>query len=98
MIISKYMENIKMGSFLYGIPSSEESAKYNPEDQRVFIYDGHIDGDGYGMLIGWEDGKLVHSTGRGNFCWGGDVRLATDDEIRQFMVKLQNCDSINYRR
>ena len=52
MIINKNMENIKMGSFLYGIPSSEESAKYNPEDQRVFIYDGHIDGDGYGMLIG----------------------------------------------
>ena len=27
----------EIGEFLYGIPSSEESAKYNPEDQRVFI-------------------------------------------------------------
>lgn len=25
----------KIGEFLYGIPDSEESAKYNPESQRV---------------------------------------------------------------
>ena len=91
-------KNYTMGTFLYGIPSSEESARYNPEDQRVFIYDGHIDGDGWGVLIGWEDGKLVHSTGRGNFCWGGDVRLATEAEIERFMNQIHNCDAINYRR
>ena len=27
----------KLGDYLYGIPSSEESAKYHPENQRVFI-------------------------------------------------------------
>ena len=91
-------KNYTMGTFLYGIPSSQESARYNPEDQRVFIYDGHIDGDGYGILIGWEDGKLVHSTGSGNFCWGGDVRLATEEEIKQFMNQVYNCDTIHYRR
>lgn len=30
----------EIGEFLYGIPSSEESAKYNPEDQGYsFIMD-----------------------------------------------------------
>lgn len=91
-------KNYTMGTFLYGIPSSQESARYNPEDQRVFIYDGHIDGDGWGVLIGWEDGKLVHSTGRGNFCWGGDVRLATEEEIERFINQIHNYDAINYRR
>lgn len=95
------MKNMKskyrVGEFLYGIPSSEESAKYNPEDERVFIHDGRVDGDGYGKLIGFEDGKLVHSTGYGNFCWGGDVRLATESEINQFISKIHNNDKINYR-
>ena len=86
------------GAFLYGIPSSEESAKYHPEDQRVFLHDGYITADGYGILIGWEDGKLVHSTGFGNFCWGGDVRLATEDEIGKFINQIQYYDGINYRR
>ena len=60
------MENYSAGTFLYRIPSSEVSASYNPEDQRVFIHDGCNTADGYGILIGWEDGKLVHSTGFGN--------------------------------
>lgn len=37
----------KIGEFLYGIPSDEESAKYHPENQRVFIHTGYINGDGY---------------------------------------------------
>lgn len=88
----------RIGEFLYGIPSSEESTKYNPEDERVFIHDGTVDADGYGILIGFEDGKLVHSTGYGNFCWGDDVRLATNDEINQFISKIHNNDKISYRR
>lgn len=91
------MKNYTIGTFLYGIPSNEVSASYNPEDQRVFIYDGYNTGDGYGKLIGWEDGKLVHSTGWGNFCWGGDVRLATEKEIEQFINKVHNYNAINYR-
>ena len=92
------METFEAGTFLYGIPSSEESASYNPIDQRVFIHDGCNTADGYGILIGWEDGKLVHSTGFGNFCWGGYVRLATDDEIRKFISQIHYYDGINYRR
>ena len=91
-------EKYKAGDFLYGIPSSIESESYNPEDCRVFIFDGKIDGDGYGKLIGFEDGKLVKSTGYGNFCWGGDVRYATPEEITQFIRKVHVCESIPYRR
>ena len=85
------------GSFLYGIPSSEESEKYNPENERVFIHDGTITADGYGKLIGYEDHKLVHSTGFGNFQWGGDVRLATEEEIKHFISQLHYTDNIHYR-
>lgn len=86
----------KIGEFLYGIPDSEESAKYHPECQRVFIHNGYVDGDGYGKLIGWNDGKIKKSTGWGNWCWGGSVRKATDKEIEQFMQSLMNQDAIKY--
>lgn len=85
-----------IGEFLYGIPDSEESAKYNPENQRVFIHNGYKDGDGYGKLIGWSDGEIKKSTGWGNFCWGGSVRKATEEEIEQFMRALMNQDYIRY--
>lgn len=84
----KMAEFYDTGTFLYGIPEDEESAKYNPEDERVFIFDGHVTADGYGMMIGYEDGKLVRSTGYGNFQWGGKVRPATKQEIIQFIKKL----------
>lgn len=86
----------EIGEFLYGIPSSEESAKYNPEDQRVFIHNGYVSGDGYGKLIGWNDGVIKKSTGWGNFCWGGNVRKATYEEKEQFMRALMNQDIIKY--
>lgn len=86
----------EIGEFLYGIPSSEESAKYNPEDQRVFIHNGYVSGDGYGKLIGWNDGVIKKSTGWENFCWGGNVRKATDEEKEQFMRALMNQDIIKY--
>lgn len=52
----------KVGEFLYGIPSSKECEKYNPEDQRVFIHNGYVSGDGYGILIGWSNGQIVKVT------------------------------------
>ena len=78
----------KTGDFLYGIPSSPESAKYHPEDERVFIHTGYVDGDGYGILLGFHDHKIKRSSGHGNFQWGGDVRYATEEEIEKFMKKL----------
>ena len=42
------------------------------------------------MLIGWENGELVKSTGLTNFMWGGKVRPATDAEIEEFMKSLMH--------
>lgn len=93
MIRSKY----KVGEFLYGIPGEDESAIYHPEGQRVFIHDGYICGDGYGKLVGWNDGKIKKSTGHGNFCWGGEVRKASDEEIEEFMSALMSQETVkNY--
>ena len=85
-----YRSEYNIGQFLYGIPNSEESAKYHPENQRVFIHNGYVNGDGYGMLIGWENGELVKSTEFNNFMWGGKVRPATDVEIEEFMKSLMH--------
>ena len=85
-----------IGEFLYGIPDNEEE-KYNSEGQRVFIHNGYISGDGYGILIGWHDGEIKKNTGWGNFCWGGKVRKATDKEKEHFMIVLMLQDTIkNY--
>lgn len=86
-----------VGEFLYTIPTDKEVERYNPEGQRVFIHNGYINGDGYGILIGWHDGVIKKSTGWGNFCWGGKVRKATDKEKEEFMATLMNQDAIkNY--
>lgn len=91
------MEEFKQGDFLYGIPSSSESEKYNPEDERVFIYNGYKNGDGYGKLIGFHHHKICKSLGWRNFMWGGDVRKATPDEVTTFMNKIFNSEPIkNY--
>ena len=95
----KYMveDNYKKGDFLYGIPSSEESAIYNPEGERVFIYTGYKNGDGYGKLLGFHNHKICKSTGWRNFMWGGEVRKATEEEINDFIMKVFNSENIkNY--
>ena len=85
-----------IGEFLYGIPD-KEAEKYNPEGQRVFIHNGYVNGDGYGILIGWHDGEIKKSIGWRNFCWGGKVRKVTDKEKEQFMIALMLQDTIkNY--
>lgn len=44
----------------------------------------------------WNDGEIKKSTGWGNFCWGGNVRKATEEEIEQFMQAMMNQDFIRY--
>lgn len=55
-----------------------------------------LTGDGYGKLLGWSDGKIKKSTGWGNWCWGGSVRKATQEEIELFMTQLMAQDTIGY--
>lgn len=79
-----------IGEFLYGIPSSEESAKYHPEGERVFIHTGYKNADGYGILEGWHDHEIMRASEHGNFQWGAKVRLATEEEKEHFMTKLMH--------
>ena len=77
----------KAGDFLYQL--CDQVIK--KESQRVFIYTGNITGDGYGILIGFDsDGKLRKSTGYGNYQYGDDVRLATEEEIKVFINEVFN--------
>lgn len=88
-------EIYKMGDFLYELPLyDDDDWIYSPENQRVFIYNGFKNGDGYGVLLGWYEGKIVSSTGTKNFCWGGKVRKATQSEISEFMQAIMNQDVI----
>ena len=87
----------KPGTFLYKLGNAPD-AHYNYDAERVFIHGGFISADGYSQLIGFVDGKLYKSTGYGNFCYGADVRLATENEIFAFINAVHNYDKpiINY--
>ena len=82
------MENLyKAGDFLYKL--GDKCIK--KESQRVFIYTGQLNADGYGVLLGFDsDGKLRKSTGYGNYQYGNDVRLATEEEIKAFIIEVFN--------
>ena len=82
-----------IGDFLYEI-SDKEYYKDTPSEEMVFIHNGYMSGDGYGILIGFVDGKVKKSTGWNNFMWGGKVRLATDEEKEKFINNVMNSDKI----
>lgn len=77
----------KAGDFLYKL--GDKGIK--KESQRVFIYTGQLNADGYGVLLGFDsDGKLRKSTGYGNYQYGNDVRFATEEEIKSFINEVFN--------
>ena len=89
--MSKYIDAEKImykaGDFLYKLGDKG----ILKDSQRVFIYTGYTNGDGYGVLIGFDsDGKLCKSTGYANYQYGNDVRLATDEEIKAFVNEVFN--------
>lgn len=88
--MAKVRSEYAIGEFLYGIPSNEESAMYNPEGERVFIHTGYKSADGYGILEGWCDHEIKRASEHGNFQWGAKVRLATEEEKEHFMIKLMH--------
>jgi hypothetical protein len=69
----------------------QQGSGIKKESQRVFIHTGQLNADGYGVLIGFDsDGKLLKSTGYGNYQYGNDVRLATEQEIKSFINEVFN--------
>lgn len=72
----------KIGEFLTG------------DDGRTFIHDGYVNGDGYGIVIGEHEGKIKKSNEYGNWQYGSDVRIATDEEKEALIVKIHRADKI----
>jgi hypothetical protein len=64
---------------------------------HVFIHDGYVGGDGYGVLIGETcDGKIERASDFGNFCKGSVRGEASEEEARKFMIRVMNVERINH--
>ena len=67
-------------------------------DGKVFIHDGYINADGYGVIIGEDsDGIIQKSNGIGNWANEGYCREATPQEVMDFFAKVRKTKKIiNY--
>ena len=67
-------------------------------DGKVFIHDGFVNADGYGVIIGEDsDGIIRKSNGIGNFMMGSIKDVATKEQISEFFAKLRKTQKIiNY--
>ena len=65
---------------------------------KVFIHDGFINADGYGVIIGEDsDGMIQKSNGIGNWMKEGFCREATSQEVSEFFAKVRKTQKIiNY--
>ena len=58
-------------------------------DGKVFIHDGFVNADGYGVIIGEDsDGMIQKSNGIGNWMKEGFCREATSQEITNFLPRF----------
>ena len=67
-------------------------------DGKVFIHDGFVNADGYGVIIGEDsDGMIRKSNGIGNWMKEGCWREATTQEVMEFFAKVRKTQKIiNY--
>lgn len=67
-------------------------------DGKVFIHDGFISADGYGVIIGEDsDGMIQKSNGIGNWMKKSCLRKATSQEVCEFFAKVRKTQKIiNY--
>ena len=65
---------------------------------EVFIHDGFVNADGYGVIIGEDsDGMIQKSNGIGNWMKEGCCRKATLLEVSEFFAKVRKTQKIiNY--
>ena len=67
-------------------------------DGKVFIHDGFINSDAYGVIIGYDsDGMIRKSNGIGNFMKWPIKGVATKEQISEFFDKVRKTQNIiNY--
>ena len=67
-------------------------------DGKVFIHDGFINADGYGVIIGEDsDGMIQKSNGIGNWMKCNIKGVATKEQISEFFAKVRKTQKIiNY--
>ena len=67
-------------------------------DGKVFIHDGFVNANGYGVIIGENsDGVIQKSNGICNFMNGGCCREATQKEVMELFAKVRKTQKIiNY--
>ena len=59
------------------------------DDGKVFIHDGFVNADGYGVIIGEDsDGMIQKSNGIGNLMKEGCCRKATSQEVSEFSLRF----------
>ena len=68
------------------------------DDGKVFIHDGFVNADGYGVIIGEDsDGMIQKSNGIDNWMKEGCCRKATSQEVSEFFAKVRKTQKIiNY--
>lgn len=67
-------------------------------NDKVFIHDGFVNADGYGVIIGEDsDGMIQKSNGIGNWMKEVCCREATSQEVSEFFAKIRKTQKIiNY--
>ena len=67
-------------------------------DGKVFIHDGFVDADGYGVVIGENSDGIIQKSNRiGNWMKEGYLREATSQEVSKFFSKVRKTQKIiNY--
>ena len=67
-------------------------------DGKVFIHDGFVNADGYGVIIGEDsDGMIQKSNGVGNWMKCNIKGVATKEQISEFFAKVRKTQKIiNY--
>ena len=65
---------------------------------KVFIHDGFINADGYGVIIGEDSDGIIQKSNRiGNWKKEGCYREATSQEVIEFFAKILKAQKIiNY--
>ena len=67
-------------------------------DGKVFIHDGYMNADGYGVIIGEESAGINRrSNANGYRMMGSNIGVATKEQISEFFAKFRKTQKIiNY--